>query len=368
MAEVACAIHCEAYRLSPENLRTSTAMLQFMYKSLSLGILLALTFQFSSDLHAAELIRISVSIPGPGAASYYPIELIPKIGADKAEGAEVRVVFSPGGPDALSQMLNNNTDFAVVGLPAAMSVRQKDNRLTAIAAVNDLPLYALLVRSALKGEVKSISDLKGHTIGLHSNSASSKSTSQQVLELLFRRGGVAPGSYRIIGIGRRWESEALMLKTGTVDAVIGDEPHASHMASEKIAFPLIHLGDAETMRLFAGAGFLRGALIARSDKLERDPDKAALMVRILKRTLAWIASHSPEEFTNAMGITDPDERQKLIAVLNKYPRQYSKDGSFSTRQLRDTEIFFIDSQSSDDQAKNFRIDAMVNDHWVGRRD
>lgn len=343
-------------------------MLQSKKKSLLSATLIALTLQLSPALHASELIRLSVSIPGPGAASYYPIELISKIGADKAEGAEVRVVFSPGGPDALSQMLNNNTDFAVVGLPAAMSVRLKDNRLTAIAAVNDLPLYALLVRHGLKEEVKSIADLKGHTIGLHSNSASSKSTSQQVLELLFRRGGVAPGSYRIIGIGRRWESESLMLKTGTVDAVIGDEPHATHMASEKIAFPLIHLGDPETMRLFAGAGFLRGALIARNDKLESNPDKAALIVRILKRTLTWIASHGPEDFTNAMGIADPDDRQKLIAVLKKYPRQYSKDGSFSTRQLRDTEIFFIDSQVDNTQAKSFRIDTMINDRWVGRRD
>ncbi|MBS1142920.1 MAG: transporter substrate-binding protein [Proteobacteria bacterium] len=325
-------------------------------------------FLLLPNLAAAETTQLSVSIPGPGAASYYPIELIPKIGADKAEGAELRITFSPGGPDALNQMLNNNTDFAVVGLPAAMSVRLKDSRLTAIAAVNDLPLYALLVRQGLKGEVKSIADLKGKTIGLHSNSASSKSTSQQVLELLFRRGGVSPGSYRIIGIGRRWESEALMLKTGSVDAVIGDEPHASHMAAEKIAYPLVHLGDTETMRQFAGAGFLRGALIARSDKLERDPDKAALMVRILKRTLAWIATHSPEEFANAMGINEPDERKKLIAVLNKYPRQYSKDGSFSNRQLRDTEIFFIDSQTGNAQAQHFRIDSMINDQWVGRRE
>ena len=343
-------------------------MIRLTTKIPLLAIIFALLSSFHSVLEAAELIRLSVSIPGPGAASYYPIELISKIGADKAEGAELRVVFSPGGPEALNQMLNNNTDFAVVGLPAAMSVRLKDNRLTAIAAVNDLPLYALLVRYALKGEVKSIADLKGRTIGLHSNSASSKSTSQQVLELLFQRGGVPSGSYRIIGIGRRWESEAFMLKTGAVDAVIGDEPHATHMVSEKIAFPLIHLGETETMRLFAGAGFLRGALIARSDKLERDPEKAALMVRILKRTLAWIKTHSADEFANTMGIVDPDERQKFVAVLNKYPRQYSRDGSFSSRQLRDTEIFFIDSQAGNTLAQNFRIDAMINDHWVGRRD
>lgn len=79
-----------------------------------LAALLALLSGIPAQINAAELLKISVAIPGPGAASYYPIELIPKIGADKAENAEVKVLFSPGGPAALEQMLNNNTDFAVV--------------------------------------------------------------------------------------------------------------------------------------------------------------------------------------------------------------------------------------------------------------
>lgn len=327
-----------------------------------------LAFAMIPALANAETIQLSVSVPGPNAASYYPVELISKIGADKAEGAEVRVVFAPGGPTAIDDMMHNNVDFAVVGLPAAMSVRLKDKRVVALAAVNDLPLYALLVRQGLKGEVKTIADLKGRTIGLHSNSTANKSTSQQVLELMFRRGGVPPGSYRVVGIGRRWESESLMLKSGAVDAVIGDEPHATHMASNKIAFPLVHLGDAQTARQYAGAGFLRGALIGRTDKLEKETLKAETMIRIIKRTLNWIATHTPEEFVNALAISDPDEQQKLIAVLKKYPRQYSKDGAFSNRQLRETEIFFIDSQAGNPAAEHFRIDTMIDARWVGKKD
>lgn len=338
-----------------------------MRKMLPSVVLLACALFLPFSLQA-EPLHISVSVPGPGAASYYPVELISRIGADKAEGAEVRVVFAPGGPSAVNEMLGNNVDFAVVGLPAAMSVRLKDNRVAALAAINDLPLYVLLVREGLKKEVKTIADLKGKTIGLHSNSASNKSTSQQVLELIFRRGGVPLGSYRIASVGRRWDSESLMLRTGAVDALIGDEPNASHMVAEKIAFPLVHLGDPDTMHLFAGAGFLRGVLIGRTDKIDKDPTKAETMVRIIKRSLAWIATHSAEEFADKMGISDPDERQKLIAVLKKYPRQYSKDGSFSKRQLRETEIFFIDSQAGDAAAEHFRIDSMIVDRWVGRRD
>lgn len=335
------------------------------------SLLKSLFFAFGIALAStgnAEPLHIGISIPGPGAASYYPAELISKIGADKAEGAEVRVVFAPGGPSALNDMLNNNVDFAVVGLPAAMSVHLADDRIVAIAAINDLPLYALMVRQGLKGEVKSIRDLRGRTIGLHSNSTATKSTSQQVLELIFRRGGVPQGSYRVVGIGRRWESEELMLQNSAVDAVIGDEPHATKMAEDKVAFPLVHLGDPETSRQIAGTSFLRGVLVARSDKIAQDPVKAETMVRIAKRTLAWIASHSAEEFADRLGITEPDARNRLVAVLKKFPRQYSKDGSFSRRQLRDTEIFFIDSQAGNPDAEHFRINSMIIDRWVGSRD
>lgn len=342
--------------------------LDLLARSWSLG--LALAFAFVLLIHPARAtpIQIVISVPGPNAASYYPVELISKIGADKDEGAEVRVVFAPGGPAALDDMLLNNADFAVVGLPAAMSVRLKEKRVVALAAINDLPLYALLVRQDLKSRVKTIADLKGKTIGLHSNSTASKSTSQQVLELMFRRGGVPAGSYRVVGIGRRWESESLMLKSGMVDAVIADEPHASHMVANKVAFPLVHLGDPQMVRQFSGAGFLRGALIGRSDKVEKEPLKTEVMVRIIKRTLKWVATHTPEEFVAALGISEPEDREKLIAVLKKYPRQYSRDAAFSAKQLRETEIFFIDSQTGNPAAENFRIDSMIETRWVGKKD
>lgn len=332
---------------------------------LSAALLTVLLGPFSVS---AEPLRISLSVPGPGAASYIPVELISKIGADKAEGAELRVVFSPGGGDALAEMLTNNVDFTVVGMPAAMSARLKDPRVIALAAINDLPLYVLLVRQGLKSEVKRIADLKGRKIGLHSNSATTKTTSQQVLELIFRRGGVAPDSYRKISIGRRWESESMMLRTGAVDAVIGDEPHASRMIEDKIAFPLLHLGNADTMRQYAGAGFLRGALIGRKDRLDSDPKKSEVMVRIIQRTLQWMATHTPEEVVGKLGIGTTDEHSRLVALLKQYPRQYSLDGKFSTRQLTETEIFFIDSQVANPAAESFRIESMVVDRWAGRKE
>lgn len=316
---------------------------------------------------SAEPQRITLSVPGPGAASYLPAELITKIQADKAEGVELTIAFSPSGGQSVAEMLSNNADFAIVGLPAAMSTRLKDPRIVALAAINDLPLYVLLVRQSLKGEVKKIADLKGRVIGLHSDSASVKTTSQQVLELIFRRGGVPPESYRKVSVGRRWESESAMLKTGAVDAVIGDEPHATRMVEEKVAFQLLHLGHPDTMRQYAGTGFLRGTLVGRRDKMDKDPAKYEKMVRIIQRTLQWMAQHAPEEIVAKLEITDPEARDRLIALMKQYPRQYSPDGKFSTRQLKETEIFFIDSQAGNPAAESFRVDSMIVDRWAGRK-
>ena len=316
----------------------------------------------------AQSMRITLSVPGPGAASYLPLTLISKIGADRAENAEVSLRYVAGGGVAIQEMLSNNAEFAVLGLPAAMSARLKDPRIVALGAVNDLPLYVLLVRSGLKGKVKSVADLRGRVIGVHSNSITTKTNSHQLIELLLRQAGVAPETVRFVSVGQRWASEAAMLAEGSADAVMGDEPHAARMVADGTAFQLVHLGDPKVSAAIPGGGFLRGTLVGRQDRIDLDPAKAETMVKILRRTLAWIASHRPEEVIEMAGIEDLQERKHLLATMRKYPRQYSVDARFSSRQLRDTEVFFRESQAGNSAAQALKVDTMVVDRWAGRKE
>ena len=316
---------------------------------------------------SAEPVRITVAVPGPGAASYLPIELIPKIGADVAEGAQVSVRFVSGGGVVMEELLGNNVDFGVLGLPAAMSSRLRDPRVVAIAAVNDLPLYALLVRQGLKGSVRTVAQLKGRVIGVHSNSLTAKTNSHQLLELVLKRAGVQPDQVRVVPVGQRWTSESAMLATGAADAIMADEPHASRMIERQTAFQLLHLGNPDHVRRIPGGGFLRGVVVARSDRIKRDPQRAERMVRILRRTLEWMATHTPEEIIDKAGITDAEERAHFISVLQKYPRQYSRDGKFSTQQLRETGVFFRESQAGDPAAQALSVESMIVDRWSGRK-
>jgi len=313
-------------------------------------------------------LKIVVSVPGPRNISYLPIDLIPKIGADKAEGAEVQLLHTGGGGVALSNLMNRNADFAVAGMPAAMSMRANGGKVTVIAAVDDAPLFIFMVRADLKGKVKRIADLKGKVIGVNTSSLSSKTTSQQLAELVLKADGVATNMVRLVPAGRSWMEQSSLLESKTADAIMGDEPFASRLLAENKVFFLANLADPQTSEKIPGANFLHAALETREETLSEAPGKVEKMVAILRRTLQWVASHSPEQIADALGIADKEERAAMIASLKKYPHLFSKDGRLSTKQLKETELFFHSTSEGNAAAQALKAENMVADKWAGKKD
>ncbi len=316
---------------------------------------------------SGEPVHITVSIPGPGNLTFLPFDLISAIGADKAEGASIRIRHSASGSTALQELVTMNADFTALGLPAAMSHQAKGGeRLAVIAAVSDAPLYVLMIRSDLKNSIRTLKDLKGRTIGVNASSLSSKTASQQLAEIALKKAGVPLESVRFIATGQSWEAQSSMLKSRIVDAIMGDEPFASRLREAGQVFFLLNLADPKTTRDIPGAGFLRAVLITRSAAAAEDPVRVEIMVRIIKRTLAWIAASSPEQIAATLNIPDAVERAWIVRTLKLYPRMYSRDGSFSSAQLRETEQFF--AEASVKESSRLTLDSMVDARWAGRRD
>ncbi|MFA7240355.1 MAG: ABC transporter substrate-binding protein [Sulfuricellaceae bacterium] len=313
-------------------------------------------------------LRITVSVPGPRNISYLPIDLIPRIGADKAEGAQIQLLHTGGGGVALSNLMNRNADFAVAGMPAAMSLRVNGGKVTVIAAVDDAPLFVLMVRADLKGQVRRIADLKGKVVGVNTSSLSSKTTSQQLAELVLKTDGVSTDMVRLMPAGQSWLEQSSILESKTADAIMGDEPFASRLLAENKVFFLANLADPKTSEKIPGANFLHAALETREETLTADPRLVAKMVAILRRTLQWVAAHTPEQIVDALDIADKEERAALIAGLKKYPNLYSKDGRLSARQLRETGLFFHGASEGNAAAQALKIEIMIADKWAGNKD
>lgn len=308
--------------------------------------------------------RISVSYPGPYNVSYLMLDLAPKIGADQAEG--VQLVLRPvgGGGAALQQLHSRNVDFSVAGLPAAMSAKAHGNDVAAIGALGDLAVFVLTVRSDLKGKIKRPRDLAGRVVGVTSSSLTVKTTSHQIAELLLKNDGLSPGQMRIVAAGQSWEEQSARLRSQTADAILGFEPFASRLIEEGLAFELFNLGRPTDAVRLPGGGLLQATLMTRSDVLREKPQKAEKMMAVMRRTLQWIADHSPQEVVAALGMPDGEASGWILKLLHRYPRLYSADGRFSSHQLRETQMFY---DASEGQTRPLSLDRIIDDRWAGRK-
>lgn len=310
--------------------------------------------------------RIILATPGQGNVSHLPIDLIKKIGADQAEGVELTVRYFPGGPLAFKDMLDRNADFAVAGAPALAALRVNGEPVKSIATVNRVPTFVLMVRRALHGKVKRVADLRGRVIGINTSSAKSKSTSQQVAEFLLRRAGVDLDQVHFVPAGQSLADQLAAVDSGAVDAIMGDEPFATDLQASGKVYKLVDLHDLQTARAVFGGLFLNAQLSTREDILRTQPDKAERMVKVLRRTLRWIESHTPEQIVSALEITDPTTRSALLAFLRRNKAIYSPDGSFSEEQVRTAERFFRLNNTGDARAAQFDFDALIDPRWAGK--
>ena len=320
----------------------------------------------SSTANAQPLEKIVISAPGPRNISYLPIDMIPAIGADKEEGVVLQILHTGGGAVALNNLVTRNADFAVAGFPAAMSLSVNGGDVIGIAPVDDAPLFVLMVRSGLKGKVKRIADLRGKVIGVNTSTKNSKTTSQQLAELLLKSDGVDLDSVRIVPAGQSWIEQSSLMISGTADAVMGDEPFASRLAADGKVFFLANLSDPATTKKISGANFLHATLETRSDIIRDEPLKAEKMVRMMVKSLQWIAKHTPEDIVDKLKVSDVEERNSLLLALRKYPHAFSRDGKFSSSQLKETEVFFRKTSEDNAKAQSLKIESIINDRWAGR--
>jgi NitT/TauT family transport system substrate-binding protein len=323
--------------------------------------LLYLLCLLSLPLAAQE--RVTVAYPGPYNVPLLPLDLAAKIGADRAEGIVLIPRYVSGGV-ALQDMEMRNVDFVGPGVPAAMSAKARGGDVVVIAPLNDRPVYVLAVRTELKGQIKRPRDLAGRKVGVTTSSRSARTTSHQVAELVLLGDGVPPEQMRIVSIGQNWDEQSAALRSGTVDAILGFEPFPTRLRDAGLVFFLFDLADPAHAARLPGAGFLLAGLATREDVLRQTPQRAEKMVAVVRRTLQWIASHTPEQIVETLDIADEEARTSLLKALRQYPRLYSPDGRFSGHQIAETDIFF---KAVGNAERPVAFDAMIDARWAGRK-
>ncbi len=309
--------------------------------------------------------RVAIAVPGPGNLLFLPITLASKLGLDRQHGIELDIRYIGGGPQAFKNMLERNTDFSAGGLSALSLQRLSGKPVVCIVPTTRVPAYTLVVRTALKRKVRSIADLAGLVVGVKGHVPGGRSTSQLFTEYVLKRAGVGPDRVNYVSVGQAYDNQHAALATGTVDAIMGDEPFATRLIGQKVGFALADYHDLDATRKLLGGLFLNGHVATRQDFIDSNSDLVARVVHAIRDTLVWIASHSSADMVDALAPAGVEERAALLEVLRLRKQIYSPDGRFSDEQLASVERFLHATEDSP-AARAFRIGEVVNDRWAGR--
>ena len=315
--------------------------------------------------HSADLLRVSLAVPGPGNLLYLPVTLASKLGADRQEGLEFVIKYMSGGPQAFKDMLDRNVDFSAGGFAALGLQRASGHAVRSVLPLTRVPAYTLLVRNDLKRRVKRVADLRGKVVGVKGHTPGGRSTSQLFTEYVLARAGVAADAVNYVSVGQAFESQYAGLASGAVDAIMGDEPFATRLVKDGVAFALGDYHDLAATRELLGGLFLNGMLATRDDVVASRPEVIAKVVKAIKKALTWIDQQSADAMVDALQLPDAAERDSLRAVLKIRKNIYSTDGRFSDEQVASTNRFFHATETSA-SAKTLQLASLVEARWAGR--
>jgi NitT/TauT family transport system substrate-binding protein len=333
--------------------------------TLARTMLLAMLLQPALAAYAQNNLKISLAAPGPGSFSLLPIDLIKKIGADQAEGVDLDIRYFGGGPLAAKEMLEGNSDFAALGMSALATFHANGKDVRSIVSVSRAPTYVLSVRNDLRKSVKKIADLRGRIIGVHSGGRNSKSTSRQLVEFMLLRANVEPDSVNFLSAGQSYEEQRAALASGAIDALMGEEPFSTQLKEEGLVYTLADLNDTQVARQVLGGSFLYVQVATRGNVIVQQPDKVKRMVSIVRRTLQWIATHSPDEISRALGGSDPETLRIRSLLIARIKPAFSPDGVFRREEVSTVERFFQTVFSDDPKARGLRMTDFIDARYAG---
>ena len=306
---------------------------------------------------------VTLAVPGPGTLSYLPVYLAKAIGADKAEGLDLKLKYFSGGPLAMRDMMGNNSDFLAIGLPAIAAGRVDNKPVIAIGQLSQTAMFVFLLRRKLRNKVHSISQLKGRRIGTSSTTSSQRSMGYMMVQYLLQRAGLHSTDVQFISTGQNRDAYIAAFNSATVDAILGDEPFASEMEKQGLAVRLADLYSPGQSSELLGGPIIHAALATREDIYANHPDTVNKVLHMFDRTLQWMATHTSREIVARLAGQPGFEKAdgKLLArILKRNSGMFTDRTDWNPQAVATTEEFFH-RMSGNEKEANLSFSEFVRD-------
>lgn len=232
-----------------------------------------------------------------------------------APGVRLREALTVGDLD----FAENTTTTLIVGRQAGL--KQK-----AIFQYYTKELFSLFVPTKLRGEIKSVADLKGKKIAV-----TALGTGAHMDALLFiRKAGLNDSDVTFVGLNSADPATLVTaLQSGQFDAQILWEPTSTLVRDRQIGFPLIDIRDPAVHEKWVGKESASEVLFVTEDMIAKRPDVVKRVVRALKKAMSYIQEHSASDVAAATAKFYKMDEAALAKILEPIKGNYTPDGKFS---------------------------------------
>lgn len=266
---------------------------------------------------------VTIAVGGQAAMVYLPTTLADELGYYEDEGLNVSIEDFEGGSEALESLLAGSADVVSGFYDHTIQMAAEGKQIQSFVLMLRDPGLVLAVAPGSEGEISSIEDLEGKTVGV----TAPGSSTDMFLKFLLSDHGLDPEAASVAEVGATTTAVAAM-ERGRVDAAVMVEP--SLTALEQRAGDLSILADTRTpegvQEVFGVDQYPAAVFYSTTDWIDGNRETAQKLATAITRALDYMQSHSAQEIMEAM----PDafvvnEKVYLEGLQNSLP-MYSSDG------------------------------------------
>jgi NitT/TauT family transport system substrate-binding protein len=213
-------------------------------------------------------------------------------GCFKAEGLKVEIVNLRGSPAVMGALVGGALDYGASTFDDVLVAANRGLAVTRFLSTAKLPLFALAVAPARVKEIKTVTELEGHTVGV----VAPGSSAEGWLRTIMKKAGADSSKVRFASLGPNILEPLLQ---NQVDAAWISEPALSLIvrAGGKALVNFMETDDAD--RLLGGRYEFMGVSVRKAEALDRHDEMVALG-RALTKGLALLQRLSPADVVRAL--------------------------------------------------------------------
>jgi NitT/TauT family transport system substrate-binding protein len=212
--------------------------------------------------------KVTIMVGGMDKQIYLPAKLAEQIGAFKEQGLDVAMMDEPAGVEAETAMLAGEVQGVVGFYDHCIDLQAHKKYALSVVQFSRAPGEVELVSVRIADKVKTMADLKGHSLGV---TGLGSSTNFLTLSLA-ARAGLKPGDVTTVAVGAGNTFLAAMQK-GAIDGGMTTEPTVSRALATNLAKILIDMRTIEGTREVLGGTYPAASLYMNEAWVNAHPDE-----------------------------------------------------------------------------------------------